>query len=187
MTNKEKLYNFVQQGVAELEEYLLSDILYWPLDAPGGDQRFTLGGMLLGIMQIQAMEDIPGRTKDIFTLRVSIDRVKGKFRAAWEKKARQETTARIRLWKTFLEEYRQNPEEMAAYYPREVKWRVLAHLLGKEIPFQREQTALLSELDIMVQSNWLPGDFIWEPYLVPAMPAPEYWFLYGKLKHRGAS
>ena len=182
MTNKESILTFVQAGATDLEAYLLSDILYWQLQAAAGEQKFTLGGMLLGLLQISAMDEAGRETVDLIPVRAMIDKAKLEHRAAWEKKARQETAARIRLWKTYLEDYRQSPDEMAAYYPREVKWRVMIQLLLKEVPISVEQSGLLSELDRMVQSNWLPGDFTWEPYLVPVMPAQEYWFLYGRLK-----
>ena len=182
MANKETILQFVQEGAADLEAYLLSDILYWQLHTPAGRQRFTLGGMLLGLMQINAMEEVNGEADDLLSLQVKIDKVKLEHRFAWEKKACQETAARIRLWKTYLEDYRQNPDDMAAYYPREVKWRVLIQLLQKEISKPIEQFDLLTLMDTMVKSNWLPGGFIWEPYLVHAMPTAEYWFLYGGLK-----
>ena len=182
MTNKETILQFVQEGAADLEAYLLSDILYWQLHTPAGRQMFTLGGMLLGLMQIDALGKASGEADDLFSLQGTIDKVKLEHPSAWEKKARQETAARIRLWKTYLEDYRQNPDEMASYYPREVKWRVLIQLLQKEIPKLIEQFDMLTLLDTMVKSNWLPGGFIWEPYLIPAMPATDYWFLYGRLK-----
>ncbi len=182
MANKETILRFVQEGAADLEAYLLSDILYWQLHAPAGRQRFTLGGMLLGLMKIKSLGEASGEAEDLFSLQEKIDKVKVEHQTAWEKKASQETAARIRLWKTFLEDYRQNPDDMAAYYPREVKWRVLIQLLLKELPKPIDQVDLLTLLDTMVKSNWLPGGFIWEPYLVNAMPAREYWFLYGGLK-----
>ena len=182
MANKETILQFVQEGAADLEAYLLSDILYWQLHAPAGRQMFTLGGMLLGLMQIKALVEASGEAEDLISLQVIIDKVKLEHRSAWEKKACQETAARIRLWKTYLDDYRQNPDDMAAYFPREIKWRVIIQLLQKEIPKPIEQLDLLTLLDTMVKSNWLPGDFIWEPYLVHSMPAGEYWFLYGRLK-----
>jgi hypothetical protein len=108
--------------------------------------------------------------------------VKLEHHSAWERKIHKEIAARLQLWKMYLEEYRLNPEEHGVYYSREVNWRVLLQLLLKESSEPNIQSEVLSALDKMVKSNWLPGEFLWEPYLVNAFQQPEFWFLYGKLK-----
>ena len=52
-----KMLSFLQAGAEDLEAYLLSESLYWQLPGPANRQRLTPGGLLLGLMQIQAMEN----------------------------------------------------------------------------------------------------------------------------------
>jgi hypothetical protein len=182
MKTREQIVGFLQTGIADLEQYLLSDSLYWQLPEPASGQRLTPGGLLMGLIQLEAMGEPVWQVGEITSVRSSLERIKLEHRSAWERKIHKEIGARLRLWKMYLEEYRQNPDEQAAYYSSEVKWRVLLQLLIKESPDPMVQTGLLPELDQMVKSNWLPGNFLWEPYLVNAFQQPEYWFLYGNLK-----
>ena len=182
MTIREQRLHFLQAGIGDLESYLLSDVLYWQLPGPASRQRLTPGGLLLELTQIESQVEPTWQASEIRSIQSSLDRIRLEHRSAWERKIQQEIKARLQLWKAYLEEYRQNPDEQAAYYPKEVKWRVLLQLLLKEFPDPMVQAGSLFDLDKMVQSNWLPGNFLWEPYLMNAFQQPDYWFLYGRLK-----
>lgn len=173
---------YVQAGLEELENYLLSDNLYWPLDGDNSLQRLTIGGLLLGLIRIQAEQQGGGQSTQADRLVNRLDVVRTKWKAAWEKKCRSEIHTRLTLWKNYLLDYRQSPELEAEMYPQQVQWRVYLQLLIKETDYQPEEIKQLTNLDAMVKSAWLPGSFIWEPNLATALPEPEYWFLYGRLK-----
>jgi hypothetical protein len=173
---------FIQAGLDELEDYLLSDVLFWPLAGSAGLQRLTPGGLLLGMARLQVGCKSPPQSNQLDDLLNRLDIIHGKRRAAWEQKSRQEAHARLNLWKDYLGEYRQSPESQAGSYPRQVQWRVLVQLLRRDSALLPEDDESLAELDKMVKSSWLPGVFIWEPDLETVFPEPEYWFLYGTLK-----
>jgi hypothetical protein len=182
MTTRERTFSFLQAGTGDLEAYLLSDSLYWQLPGPATRQRLTPGGLLMGLIQLESMGEPTWQAGQIISIQARIDNVKLEHHSAWERKIHKEIAARLQLWKMYLEEYRLNPEEHGVYYSREVNWRVLLQLLLKESSEPNIQSEVLSALDKMVKSNWLPGEFLWEPYLVNAFQQPEFWFLYGKLK-----
>lgn len=173
---------FVQAGLDELEAYLHSEVLYWPLSGPASLPRLTLGGLLLGLKRLRARCNSPAKAAQLTGLENRLDAVRSKWRSAWERKCRREVHARLNLWRNYLGDYRQSSESQAESYAEQVKERVLLQLLALELEAQTEEIESLAELDKMVKSSWLPEGFLWEPDLAAAFPEPEYWFLYGKLK-----
>jgi len=174
--------SFVRGGIDELENYLPSDILYWPLKGDNNLPRLTPGGLLLGLIRLQMGQNSVQESVPPDTFNTKLDIIRTKWRSAWEKKGRQEIHARLDLWKNYLIDYHQSPELHGDLYPQQVQWRVILQLLANDMGFLPHEGKLLDGVDEMVKSSWLPGDFIWEPELIPAFPEPEYWFLYGKLK-----
>jgi len=171
-----------------LEDYLLSKDVYWQLgaDSPAGEPPFpslTLGGVLLAQARLKARAldgDLRSRRERI---NYRIDAIRTKWRAAWEKKAREEFSARLVLWRNFLEEYRLDPESNADRYPYEVSRRVMLDLLEREagqlLPAERE---MVSGLDLVLYANFQSGDFVWEPELAGGFPKDRYNYLYGRLR-----
>jgi uncharacterized protein YukE len=177
VTPMEKDRAYLEAGIPELGDYLLSNELYWPIAARGYDlPRLTIGGMLLVKTRLEA------RGERIEALVAQLDTVRSKWRAAWETKAGREVQARIRLWSNYLTDYRQNPEGHADAYPHEVRFRVMLHLLLAELPTPPAEQEGLSQLDGVLRASLSPGDFIWEADLQPGFPREVYWFLYGKLR-----
>ena len=177
MTSIEKDRAYLEAGIPELEDYLLSDELYWPVTARGYDlPRLTISGLLLAKKRLEA------RGVRIEAHRSRLDAVCSKWRAAWEKKAGRELQSRFGLWNNYLTDYRQNAEGHADAYPHEVSYRVMLQLLLMELPSPPPEREALSRLDSVLRASFSPGDFIWEPGLQPGFPREEYWFLYGKLK-----
>ena len=177
MASPEKDRAYLETGISELEAYLLSDELYWPITARGYDlPRLTIGGLLLAQARLEA------RWERIGALVAQLNAVRSKWRVAWETKAGRGYQARMRLWGNFLADYRHNPEGHADLYPQEVRNRVMLHLLLGEIsplpPGQQE----LSQLDSVLRANLITGKFIWAADVRPGFPREVYWYLYGKLK-----
>lgn len=177
MTSAEKDKAYLEAGIPDLEQYLLSDELYWPVTARGYDlPRLTIGGLLLAKARLEA------RGERIEALLARLDAVRSKWRAAWGTKAGREFRSRFRLWNNYLTDYRQNPEGHADAYPHEVGNRVMLQLLLSELPSAPPEREALSRLDSILRASFLPANFIWETGLQPGFPREAYWFLYGKLK-----
>lgn len=165
---------FLTEALPQLQDYLLSDELYWPLS--GTLPRLTLGSVRLALARSEVFE--PAQTH---ALQLEAETVRAKWRAVWEKKAARETASRLRLWLQFLSDYVNAPGKYADAYPREARGRVILAMLLSESPESSEK-ATLANTDALLKSHLLPGGFIWEADLQVAFPKPEFWFLYGKLK-----
>jgi hypothetical protein len=177
MTTTEKDKAYLEAGIPELGDYLLSKELYWPISTLGFDlPRLTIGGILLA----QARLDAHG--EQIESLVPQLDGVRSRWRVAWETKAGREFGARMRLWSNYLADYRQNPEQHADAYPHEVRYRVMLHLLLAELPAPPPEQEALSQLDGLLRTKLEAIDFIWEPDLGAGFPREVYWFLYGRLR-----
>jgi hypothetical protein len=173
---------FVRAGVDELEAYLLSDVLYWPLSGPSSLPRLTLGGLLLSLMRLRVRLNSPAEVAQVTGLENRLEAARTKWRSSWERKCRREVHARLGLWRDYLADVCQSTESQAESYPEQVKGRVLLQIMKHELEDPSGEIEILAELDKMVKSAWLPGGFVWEPDLAAAFPEPEYWFLYGRLK-----
>jgi hypothetical protein len=177
MTSQEKDRAYLEAGIPEVENYLLSEELYWPITARGFDlPRLTIGGLLLAKKRLEARKERFG------SLLAQLEAVRSKWRTAWETKARREVGSRLGLWSNYLADYRQNPEAHADTYPHEVSLRVMLELLLDELPSSLSERESLSQLDNVLRANFLSGDFIWEADLQAGFPREEYWFLFGRLK-----
>lgn len=177
MTSVEKDKVYVEAGIPELEDYLLSDELYWPITTRGFDlPRLTIGGILLAKARLEA------RGERIEALKAQLDTVRSRWRVAWETKAGRGVQSRMRLWGNYLSDYRQNPEGHADTYPHEVRYRVMLHLLMNELSTSPSEQKELAQLDSLLRVNLIFSDFIWETELQAGFPREVYWYLYGKLK-----
>jgi hypothetical protein len=177
VTSQEKDKAYLEAGISELEHYLLSDELYWPITTRGFNlPRLTIGGVLLAKARLEA------RGERIESLVAQLGAVRSKWRVAWEAKAGRGVQARMRLWSNYLSDYRHNPEGHADAYPHEVCYRVMLHLLLTELPTPSPKQSELTQLDSLLRMNLISSDFIWEADLQVGFPREVYWYLYGKLK-----
>ena len=179
--------SYIQAGLAELESYLLSDELYWPLDVksiPGERPypRLTIGGLLIALKRASALPLSVSQQSELRTLENQIETVKNQWRIAWEKKASRGFKARLKMWRDFLEEFKEYPQANADRYDYEVERRVMLHLLSPEVgQLPQAYKDMVSGLDLRLRRALLPGDFIWDPQIASGFPADEYWYLYGSL------
>jgi hypothetical protein len=177
MTSADQDRAYLETGIPELNDYLLSDELYWPVSARGFNlPRLTIGGLLLAKTRLEAQGE------RIELLASQLDAVRSKWQVAWETKAGQEFRSRFRLWGNYLLDYLQTPESHADAYSHEVRNRAILELLRPELPADLPERAALASSDGALRSRLLPGDFIWEPEVQTGFPRDEYWFLYGTLR-----
>lgn len=178
---------YLQGGLKEVERYLLSDELFWPLNiAPEPWEpsypNLTLGSLLLYQAFAHPLAQTGSQQTALQKIEAEIETVKTKWRVAWERKASWEFKSRLRQWENFLKEVRIDPEDNTGYYRYEVRFRVMLDLLkpaGNDVdPSYFEH---LDSLDLLLRALFTPGDFIWEPELAVEFPADKFWYLWGVL------
>lgn len=182
---------YLRAGVEALEDYLLSNEIFWPIGAvpPAGDSPYpqlTLGGMMLARARLVARSGSTSMTNpqqvELASLEERMDAARTRWRVAWEGKASKEFGARLNLWRNFLDEYRESPENNADRFSYEVQRRVQLHLLGQEGAVSPTQVEMLKGLDRLLEAVFIPGGFIWEPELESGFSKEPYWYLYGRLR-----
>ncbi len=179
--------SFIQAGSDSLEPYLLSEEVFWPISAqpPTGAApypRLTLGALLLSMERLSAYSRTPAQETQLRKAAFGLDHLRSRWRAAWEKKARQSFSVRLRMWRDFIEEYRASPTDNADRYAYEVRLRAMLDLLRKEggEPPGAELGLLIS-LDEYLSAVLSPGGFIWDSEVQSGFPKGEYWYLYVRL------
>ena len=178
---------FFEAGIAEMEQYLLSKDIYWPIgiSAPAGEisyPKLTLGTLLLVQKRLEATASTAQEQAEFLGLQNRLNAIRSRWRAAWGKKAQSEFRARLSLWRDFLSDYRKDP---GAHYDRlgyEVGRRVMLHLLAAEADeLPQAHIDLLAALDAHLKAVLRPGAFIWDSELSKSFPPDIFWYLYGSL------
>lgn len=185
---------YLKAGVEELEQYLLSSQLYWPVHVvtPTGETpypRLTPGELLLAREKLRAHSLSPGYNDEVTSpVQAKIDRLEGdfevirsKWRGNWGKKAAQDFSSRLVLWRNFLGDYRKVPDDQAPFYAYEVRTRVILQLLEPEaVGIPAAELDMRTGLDTLLRAILVPGEFIWEAALEAGFPKADYWYLYAQ-------
>ncbi len=171
-----------------LEQYLLSNELYWPpgISARGGETPYpslTPGSLCLFRRQARARSSgMPGEAEFI-RIDNSIANILKAWQVAWARKAAQDFHARLQLWNNYLDDFREKPEANLDRYPYEISRRVQLELLQRDVKqLPDADYSLLGLLDRRLKGVFQPGEFVWEPVLAVEFPRQEFWYLYGKVK-----
>ena len=159
-TQKDQQY--LTAGVPQLQDYLLSKELYYPIGA--NLPQLTLGGILLSLARMGGTQAAQ--------FEAQVEAVRSKWRSAWDTKASREIGARSRLWIDYLSEYRDDPKAGVRLYSQNVRYRVMMSLLGK----------IEDDSDAFVKSVFREGGFVWEEECALNFPRETFWYLYGTLK-----
>jgi len=181
-------YAFLRASVSQLEDYLLSDVLYYPVTADGGRQlrgdttRLTLGNLLLSVRRLEAdalPEDIRNKADEAIG---QVNHIRNRWQSNWKRKAGLEIQNRLRLWKNYLDDWRENSPSAAGEYRYNVRLRVILELLFSESDelFVQEHE-LLRSLDSRLKAKGTAGQFIWDSRYQNVFPTDRYWFLYLKV------
>jgi hypothetical protein len=157
----EKDQKYLTEGVPQLQDYLLSEQLYYPLSL--NLPQLTLGGLLLSLKRM-------GTRASKFEAQV--EAIRSKWRSAWDAKSSREIKARSDLWMNYLSEYRDDPKAGVRLYPQNVRYRAMMSLLGK----------IEDASDVFLKSVFKEGGFVWEEECAPNFPRETFWYLYGTLK-----
>jgi hypothetical protein len=180
---------YLEIGLIELESYLLSNELYWPvhLKPPKSEPPYpelTLGSLLLARTRLSRQLDSEQEAR-LSRASQRLDQLQAHWQVAWGKKAAREFHARLSLWRDYLAEYRQDPVNNLDRYGYEVNRRVIAQLLTVGLapyPFPKEDLELVSMLDGLLKAVFVAGEFIWEKELQVCFRPEPHWYLYGKPK-----
>jgi len=187
MTDLDRDVRFVSIMSGDLKDYLLSDVLYWPLSDSGPASYpyplGTIGGLLLRLRRLDAargmlspeqyagLDEASARTREMMS--------------AWivqrEQKAAREIKARLQTWSAFLDDLSADTQRFHSEYATQVEGRVILSLLfpvaGKAADGQGF-LARLDSLDERLRMVCGAGDFVWDPIFQPAFPRDEYPWLY---------
>ncbi len=168
---------------AEMDHYLKSDLLFWPM-SQGGVPRLTLGGYLLrqhrllGLRDLLTMEQQERLHRAINVYHEALEEKVVRL----ETKAHEELGARMRQWQTYVAEVKKGAG--VAYYESAVEPRAMIDALMAQLrvqPYQLQEEAprRLAALDRELRQVWEPGSFVWPKEWQPAYPRDKYWWLYG--------
>jgi hypothetical protein len=179
-----KLVNFILE---EIEDYILSSEVFWPLSKRPHTgpplPRLTLGGLFLTLDELNAQEKdmSPSQVADYYKLKLQMEKVHKKWAVGLERKAAQELRSRLNLWRAYLmdlEEKTDTPEN----YGHEVRYRVMFEYLADLATRQPEiepQVMEMRSLDVRLRKIFVPGAFVWDPQLEDIYPRDTFWYLYG--------
>jgi hypothetical protein len=165
-------------GVSELQDFLLSDQLFWQL---AGVNEFT-PSLSLGLLLLtrKRLEICTNKFADLTSLMGGMESIHGRWLSAWESKACLEINTRLNLWRNYLLDLQEHPGTFVDQYSHEVRNRAILQLLLAEVkPFSIPDS--LIEMDALLRKYWQSGGFIWEREQSTSFPVQEYWFLYGQL------
>ncbi|MFU8773928.1 MAG: hypothetical protein ACNA8H_16100 [Anaerolineales bacterium] len=178
---------YLKAVVAQLERYLHSKELYFPTGEkpPPGEPpfpRITPGGLLLTVARLNAWQLTPTVASEYSSYVDQMEELIKNWRVAWEGKVVRDFSARLNLWKNFLEDHRKNPAANYDRYAYEVRSRVILHLLSKEgAQIPPEKLDIIPDLDRILKTVFVSGSFIWEQELSHGFPQGTYWYLYGSI------
>lgn len=179
-----KLYRTMLE---EFDDFLLSKESFWPLGASANGTSFprlSLGQVLMtrDELRVQAEEMEPEQIELFSDLDSRWEELRSEHPANLEKKALAESSQRLNLWRSYVQDLRESGQA-ASSYPTDVRQRALLSRLQTFISDEDELSKLQSKLDGLdgrLRPLFRAGSFVWHPRLSPLYDQQEYWFLYGE-------
>ncbi len=166
---------FLSQAFDQMQDYLLSQELFWSLSA--NLPRLTPGATLLALTRLRAADPTLAPRFD-----AELEAVRARWRLAWERKIAREAANRLRLWSQALQDASHAEGQGADPGASDLRGRVILQLLLQEVPHLPEGAAL-QNLDSLFRAHFSPGAFVWQAIYAPAFPPASFWFLYGKYQN----
>jgi hypothetical protein len=180
--------DLVSAMLEEMEDYLLSAEVFWPLDrrtrrGTSPFPRLTLGTLLITFDQLRAAEQDMDPAQDAAhrRLMMRMDLLRMKHAVAMEIKATREGATRLNLWRAFVTELEESPSR-AGNYAYEVRHRVMLSRLTElapESPGLRKTIDNVQAVDRRLRRLFKRNAFVWDTSLQPIYPQQLYWYLYG--------
>ena len=169
-----------QRMVADLEDYLKSDVLYWHVSEPNPLGRhmpqLTIGALWEAMVRAQAAR---ADEQALATVRARHDQIRAAHAAVYVNKAIHELHSRLDTWKSdLLDDLGQKGQTL---YAQDVRMRAKIYLLeqalGADLPAVLK--AYREQLDLELFEVFVPGTFVWDERLKPFFPKDPCWWLYG--------
>jgi hypothetical protein len=172
-------------AVEELQRYLLSNELYWPLftnqkmKLVNPRSRLTPGNLLLSIKRLSSLENDEDR-RDLINSKIEqFESIRNEWKSHWLQKAEKEYAARMDLWHAYLQDLFEDHKSHALNYAYAVRWRVILQLLKNTGVVPNEVAGItLSTLDDSLQNISESAPLIWGEEFKSAFSEDEFWFLY---------
>jgi hypothetical protein len=168
--------SFLIDSATDLQGYLESNILFWPLRAHS--QPLTPANLLLAERKF-THADLSSH-HSLQNALAQIDEVRRRMRGAWQKKQALEFSARRNQFSTIIADLTAG-EGAGVDYRVIARLRTLLQLLCEDAMDCHASQNSLEELDFSLRSCIVPGEFIWSKELEPVFPKSQFWFLYAQL------
>jgi hypothetical protein len=185
MAEADSLLDLAEAMVEDLEPYLQSRELHWPLPKRESP-RLSLGTLQLTLDELESVrpalpQEQQARLKD---LHAKLDSFRAEHASAAQRKARAEQQSRLRLWAAYLEDLTDS-EDQFPHFPRDVRNRLIASRLSTWAASPSAAAAMAEAAaihDSRLRNSFRPGLFVWSEDLRRVYPEPEFWYLYGGIR-----
>lgn len=167
---------FLIDSATDLQGYLESNVLFWPLRAHS--QPLTPANLLLAERKL-SHKDLPVH-HSLQNALAQIDHVRRTMRGAWQKKEVLEFSARRNQFSTIIADLTTG-DGTGVDYRVIARLRTLLHLLCEDTIDCHASQNSLEELDFTLRSCLVPGEFIWSKEFETVFPKSQFWFLYAHL------
>lgn len=166
---------FLLAAVEEIDDYLSSTLLNWPLNQVS--IPLTPGNLLLCISRVNSYTWSAG-DEVIQKCLQQIQQTQTKRSIMWEEKISLELPYRIRLWENSVNDF-YDEGTIDSTYATAVKDRVIIALLLPELRFiSLEYENKLEKIDNRLKNISTSGIFIWDSIFDKNFSAEKFWFLY---------
>ena len=171
----------------EIEEFLLSADIFWPLakrskPALPPYPRLSTGGLLLteGESRTQEAEMSPDQKARHAKLQRRWDLTLHKWRSALGRKSEREMGMRLNLWRAYLSDLEEGSASHFDYH-REVRNRALftrLQTIATRSSNTLKMVKTIRSLDTRLLDLTIPSEFIWDARLREIYPERDFGFLY---------
>lgn len=183
MISLENDFAFLQAVTGDLESYLFSKELFWPVHVRNwkdieSPPPLTPGQLSLASTRLTAASR-PDWFSDLEKLTAEINRFQARWQANWFKKAHLEAAVRVRLWESYLKMLPETRIQGAPEYPRQVRGRVILELISRMtggLDYEINERVIAA--DGFLKNSGRPKGFIWESEIETGFPKEQYWYLY---------
>lgn len=174
---------YITAAAEDLEEYLLSNVLFWPLSGAkgaslqGDSAQLTPGNLLLSLTRVKSFDWSPEEAGILSKAEKTISHILERWQSNWSRKAQEDFKKRLGLWRDYLEGMASAPQSLRGDYAYNIRLRVILELLAEQ-PGLDNLRASLVNLDQRLRGLVTPGDFVWEEDVRSGFPQDKFWFLY---------
>lgn len=176
---------FVELLAAQIDDYLMSDTIFWKTTHPSLPD-LTLGGYLMRQARLLALRKSLNKAEQ-----ARLDTSVAQFNQAivdkgprFSQKAQQELEARLRQWDEYLKDVMEDRGGAVNYSTAAETRTMIAALLDKlqitDYSISPHIPDKLNTLDDKLRRQWQSDGFIWPDEWQPAYPQAMYWWLYGQ-------